>query len=50
MLLQRVCIGVINREINLAIVPTIDFVQWGVDDRWSPPLETFATGRGDCED
>jgi hypothetical protein len=31
-------------------VPTSDFVQWGVDDRWSPPLETFATGRGDCED
>jgi len=25
-------------------------VQWGVDDCWSPPLETFATGRGDCED
>jgi predicted transglutaminase-like cysteine proteinase len=46
----RARIGVINREINLAIVPTSDFVQWGVDDRWSPPLETFATGRGDCED
>ena len=24
--------------------------KWGVDDRWSPPLETFATGRGDRED
>ena len=24
--------------------------QWGVPDRWSPPLETLATGRGDCED
>ena len=46
----RARIGVINREINLAIVPTSDFVQWGVDDRWSPPLETFTTGRGDCED
>jgi predicted transglutaminase-like cysteine proteinase len=24
--------------------------QWGVPDRWSPPLETLTTGRGDCED
>jgi predicted transglutaminase-like cysteine proteinase len=22
----------------------------GVPDRWSAPLETFTTGRGDCED
>jgi Bacterial transglutaminase-like cysteine proteinase BTLCP len=41
---------VINREINLAIMPTADLEQWGVVDRWSPPLETFTTGRGDCED
>jgi len=27
-----------------------DLKQWGVLDRWSPPLETLATGRGDCED
>jgi len=25
-------------------------VQWGVADRWSAPLETFTTRRGDCED
>jgi predicted transglutaminase-like cysteine proteinase len=25
-------------------------VQWGVADRWSPPLEAFSTGRGDSED
>jgi len=25
-------------------------VQWGVVDRWSAPLETFTTHRGDCED
>jgi predicted transglutaminase-like cysteine proteinase len=46
----RARVGVINREIDLAIVPTSDIVQWGVADRWSPPLETFSTGRGDCED
>jgi len=46
----RARIGVINRAINLSIVPTSDLVQWGVADRWSPPLETFTTERGDCED
>lgn len=46
----RARIGVINRAINLAIVATPDMVQWHVADRWSPPLETFTTGRGDCED
>jgi predicted transglutaminase-like cysteine proteinase len=43
-------IGVINRAINLAITPTSDLAQWGVIDRWSTPLETFTTRRGDCED
>ncbi len=43
-------IGVINRAINMAIQPMSDVAQWGVPDRWSPPLETFTTGRGDCED
>lgn len=46
----RARIGVINRAINLAIIPTSDVVQWGVVDRWSAPLETFTTRRGDCED
>jgi predicted transglutaminase-like cysteine proteinase len=46
----RARIGVINRAINLAIEPMSDMAQWGVPDRWSPPLETFTTGRGDCED
>ena len=46
----RARIGVINRAINLAIIPTSDLVQWGVVDRWSAPLETFTTHRGDCED
>jgi predicted transglutaminase-like cysteine proteinase len=46
----RARIGVINRAINLAIIPTSDLVQWGVLDHWSAPLETFTTRRGDCED
>jgi predicted transglutaminase-like cysteine proteinase len=46
----RARIGVINRAINLAIKPMSDLAQWGVIDRWSAPLETFTTGRGDCED
>ena len=43
-------VGLINRAVNLAITPTSDEVQWGVADRWSPPLETLETHRGDCED
>ncbi len=46
----RARIGVINRAVNLAIEPVSDMVQWGVPDRWSAPLETFTTGKGDCED
>jgi len=46
----RARIGVINRAINLAIRPMSDLAQWGVPDRWSAPLDTFTTGRGDCED
>jgi predicted transglutaminase-like cysteine proteinase len=43
-------VGVINRAVNLAIAPESDMEQWGVDDLWSPPLETLTTGHGDCED
>jgi predicted transglutaminase-like cysteine proteinase len=43
-------IGIINRAVNMAIEPMSDMAQWGVPDRWSAPLETFTTGRGDCED
>jgi hypothetical protein len=46
----RARIGVINRAINFAIIPTSDVAQWGVADRWSAPFETFITRRGDCED
>jgi predicted transglutaminase-like cysteine proteinase len=43
-------IGILNRAINTTIRPTSDLAQWGVPDRWSTPLETLSTGRGDCED
>jgi predicted transglutaminase-like cysteine proteinase len=46
----RARVGVINRAINLAIRPTSDLAQWGVADRWSAPLATLESGRGDCED
>jgi predicted transglutaminase-like cysteine proteinase len=46
----RARIGLINRAVNLAIQPMSDLAQWGVPDRWSAPLATLATGRGDCED
>jgi predicted transglutaminase-like cysteine proteinase len=46
----RTRIGTINRAVNMAIEPMSDMAQWGVPDRWSAPLETLATGRGDCED
>jgi predicted transglutaminase-like cysteine proteinase len=46
----RARIGVINRAVNMAIEPVSDMAQWGVPDRWSAPLETFATRKGDCED
>ena len=34
----RARVGVINRDINMAIRPTSDLAQWGVADRWSAPL------------
>ena len=39
-----------NQEVNSAIRYKTDAEQWGVADRWSTPLSTFATGFGDCED
>jgi predicted transglutaminase-like cysteine proteinase len=46
----RARIGLINRAVNLAITPTTDEAQWGVQDHWSSPLETLQSHRGDCED
>ena len=39
-----------NRAVNMAIRYVSDFAQFGEVDRWSAPLATFATGKGDCED
>jgi predicted transglutaminase-like cysteine proteinase len=46
----RARLGVANRAINLAIRPVSDLAQYGVDDRWAPPLQALARGAGDCED
>jgi predicted transglutaminase-like cysteine proteinase len=46
----RARLGEINRAINLAIRPMSDLAQYGEIDVWSSPLDTFATGTGDCED
>ena len=42
----RARFGETNRAINLAIRAAND----GMDDVWSSPLATFASGTGDCED
>jgi predicted transglutaminase-like cysteine proteinase len=39
-----------NRAVNIAIRYMSDYVQHGEADRWSAPLASFATGKGDCED
>jgi predicted transglutaminase-like cysteine proteinase len=46
----RARLGAINRAINLAIRSTTDQAQFGEVDVWSPPLDTFRTSAGDCED
>jgi len=39
-----------NRSVNAAIRYVSDYAQFGEADRWSAPLATFATAKGDCED
>jgi predicted transglutaminase-like cysteine proteinase len=39
-----------NRAVNTAIRYVSDLSQHGEIDRWSTPLATFATAKGDCED
>jgi predicted transglutaminase-like cysteine proteinase len=46
----RARIGEVNRALNLSIAYTSDLVQHGLDDVWTAPLLTLASGRGDCED
>jgi predicted transglutaminase-like cysteine proteinase len=40
----------VNRAVNMAVRYVSDYEQHGVADLWSSPLETLATGAGDCED
>lgn len=42
--------GIVNRAVNFSIQYTPDLMQYGKSDVWSTPLETLATGKGDCED
>ena len=46
----RARLGEINRAINLKIKPMSDLALYGIEDVWSPPLNTLARGAGDCED
>jgi predicted transglutaminase-like cysteine proteinase len=39
-----------NRAVNQAIRYVSDLSQHGELDRWNPPLASFATAKGDCED
>ena len=39
-----------NRGVNAAIRYVSDYAQHGEADRWSTPLATFASAKGDCED
>ncbi|MEO8322202.1 MAG: transglutaminase-like cysteine peptidase [Bradyrhizobium sp.] len=39
-----------NRAVNQAIRYVSDYAQHGEADRWSTPLASFATAKGDCED
>ena len=46
----RARLGWINRAVNLGVRATSDWTQYGVIDFWASPLQTFASGAGDCED
>ena len=39
-----------NQGVNMAIRYVSDLAQFGELDRWSAPLASFATAKGDCED
>jgi predicted transglutaminase-like cysteine proteinase len=40
----------VNQGVNAAIHYVSDLAQFGELDRWSTPLASFATAKGDCED
>ena len=47
---RRTMLGIVNRAVNLSIAYMADSKQFGVDDYWATPFESFASGKGDCED
>jgi predicted transglutaminase-like cysteine proteinase len=47
---ERARLGWINRAVNLRIKPMSDWTQYGFIDFWASPLQTLASGAGDCED
>ncbi len=46
----RARLGWINRAVNMSIRPASDWSQYGYADFWASPLQTLASGAGDCED
>jgi predicted transglutaminase-like cysteine proteinase len=46
----RARIGEINRAVNLGVRASDDARRFGMPDRWTSPLETLGSTRGDCED
>lgn len=46
----RARLGWVNRAINMSIKPVSDWAQYGDSDYWASPLQTLASGTGDCED
>jgi predicted transglutaminase-like cysteine proteinase len=46
----RAQLAEVNQGVNAAIRYVSDLAQFGELDRWSSPLATFATTKGDCED
>lgn len=43
-------LSVVNDFVNGRVKFADDETVWGVSDYWASPMETFAKGRGDCED
>ncbi len=41
---------IVNDFFNQNVIWVSDFDHYGVEDYWSTPLETLASGGGDCED
>jgi predicted transglutaminase-like cysteine proteinase len=46
----RARLGWLNRTVNMTIKPASDRALYGDADYWASPLQTLASGAGDCED